>query len=208
MKFLDRPPRFLFFTGAGGMGKASIACAAALRLAAAGRRVLLVSTDPASNAGLVFGAGSDRQIVTVPKVANLSLLVVEPQEAARDYRERIVGPARRRLPAEVLESMEAQLSAASATEVASFDTFTRLLDDPAQAADYEHILFDTAPSGHTIHVLQLPWVWSGFLEAEGRSPDGSASGLELQRAQYRSAVETLADPTRSRQVTVARRARE
>jgi len=206
MEFLEQPPRFLFFTGKGGVGKTSIACATAIRLAESGKRVLLVSTDPASNVGQVFGIAIGNHITPVPAVANLSALEIDPQAAAQAYRDRIVGPARGVLAADVVKGMEEQLSGACTTEIAAFDEFTELLVDSELTAAYEHILFDTAPTGHTIRLLQLPGAWSGFLEAGQGDASclGPLAGLDKQRSQYREAVEALADPRRTRLVLVAR----
>ncbi|MCX7087492.1 MAG: arsenical pump-driving ATPase [Methylococcales bacterium] len=180
MKFLDQPPRFLFFTGKGGVGKTSVACATAIRLADAGRRVLLVSTDPASNVGQVFGIRIGNQITAILAVPGLAALEIDPQAAAQLYRDRIVGPVRGVLPDAVVKSIEEQLSGACTTEIAAFDEFTALLVDSALTADYEHIIFDTAPTGHTIRLLQLPGAWNGFLE-EGKG-DASCLGPLAQRS--------------------------
>jgi arsenite-transporting ATPase len=206
MKFLDQPPRFLFFTGKGGVGKTSIACATAIRLAEGGARVLLVSTDPASNVGQVFGVAIGNRVTALPAVPRLSALEIDPQAAAQAYRDRIVGPVRGVLPDGVVKGIEEQLSGACTTEIAAFDEFTELLTNPALLADYEHIVFDTAPTGHTIRLLQLPGAWSGFLESGKGDASclGPLAGLEKQRAQYRDAVDALADPTRTRLVLVAR----
>ena len=156
MKFLEQPPRFLIFTGKGGVGKTSIACATAIRLAEGGARVLLVSTDPASNVGQVFGVDIGNHVTALSAVPRLSALEIDPQAAAQVYRDRIVGPVRGVLPDSVVKSIEEQLSGACTTEIAAFDEFTELLTNPALLADYEHIVFDTAPTGHTIRLLQLP----------------------------------------------------
>jgi arsenite-transporting ATPase len=206
MNFLDQPPRFLFFTGKGGVGKTSIACATAIQLAETGQRVLLVSTDPASNVGQVFGIRIGNRITVIPGVARLSALEIDPQAAAQAYRDRIVGPVRGVLPETVVKGIEEQLSGACTTEIAAFDEFTALLTDTALTTGYDHIVFDTAPTGHTIRLLQLPGAWSGFLE-EGKGDAsclGPLAGLEKQRTQYKDAVESLADPGRTRLVLVAR----
>jgi arsenite-transporting ATPase len=150
MKFLEQSPRYFFFTGKGGVGKTSIACATAIQLAEAGQRVLLVSTDPASNVGQVFGVSIGNQITAIPAVPRLSALEIDPQAAAQAYRDRIVGPVRGVLPEAVVDGIEEQLSGACTTEIAAFDEFTALLTDSALTAGYDHILFDTAPTGHTI----------------------------------------------------------
>ncbi len=206
MKFLDQPPRFLFFTGKGGVGKTSIACATAIQLAANGKHVLLVSTDPASNVGQVFGISIGNTVTHVPAVPNLSALEIDPQAAAQVYRDRIVGPVRGILPDDVVRGIEEQLSGACTTEIAAFDEFTSLLVDSPLTADYDHIVFDTAPTGHTIRLLQRPGAWSGFLE-EGKGDAsclGPLAGLEKQREQYKAAVEALADDKRTRLILVAR----
>ena len=206
MRFLDQPPRFLFFTGKGGVGKTSIACATAIQLAANGKRVLLVSTDPASNVGQVFGISIGNNITAVPAVPNLAALEIDPQAAAQSYRDRIVGPVRGILPEAVVKGIEEQLSGACTTEIAAFDEFTSLLIDSPLTAEYDHIVFDTAPTGHTIRLLQLPGAWSGFLD-EGKGDAsclGPLAGLEKQREQYKAAVDALADDKRTRLILVAR----
>ncbi|MDZ7785217.1 MAG: arsenical pump-driving ATPase [Halioglobus sp.] len=206
MNFLDHPPRFFFFTGKGGVGKTSIACATAVKLAGEGKRVLLVSTDPASNVGQVFGATIGNAMTAIQAVPNLSALEIDPQAAAQAYRDRIVGPVRGVLPDTVVKGIEEQLSGACTTEIAAFDEFTALLIDSSLTEDYDHILFDTAPTGHTIRLLQLPGAWSGFLE-EGKGDAsclGPLAGLEKQREQYKAAVDALADAARTRLVLVAR----
>jgi arsenite-transporting ATPase len=206
MKFLDNAPRFLFFTGKGGVGKTSIACATAIQLASDGLRVLLVSTDPASNVGQVFGIKIGNTITDVPAVDRLSALEIDPQAAAQLYRDRIIGPVRGVLPADVVQGMEEQLSGACTTEIAAFDEFTTLLTDPALLLCYDHVIFDTAPTGHTIRLLQLPGAWSGFLEAGQGDASclGPLAGLEKQQTRYKEAVQALNNPERTRLVLVAR----
>ncbi|WP_045227245.1 arsenical pump-driving ATPase [Methyloterricola oryzae] len=206
MRFLDAPPRYLFFTGKGGVGKTSIACATAIRLAETGKCVLLVSTDPASNVGQVFGASIGPVICPIEAVKGLDALEIDPQAAAQGYRDRIVGPVRGLLPESVVRGIEEQLSGACTTEIAAFDEFTELLTDSERVAGYEHIVFDTAPTGHTIRLLQLPGAWSGFLE-EGKGDAsclGPLAGLEKQRTQYKAALGALADRSRTRLILVAR----
>ncbi|QDQ95357.1 arsenical pump-driving ATPase [Rhodococcus sp. WB9] len=206
MKFLDTPPRFLFFTGKGGVGKTSIACAAAITLARAGKRVLLVSTDPASNVGQVFGLTIGNTVTDVAAVRGLSALEIDPEQAADAYRERIIGPVRGLLPEKELASITEQLSGSCTTEIASFNEFTTLLTDHHTVTDFDHVLFDTAPTGHTIRLLQLPGSWTDFLSAGKGDASclGPMSGLEKQRTIYADAVAALADPQRTRLVLVTR----
>ena len=206
MRFLEHPPTFLFFTGKGGVGKTSLSCATAIYLARQSKKVLLVSTDPASNVGQVFSQTIGNHITAIHAVAGLSALEIDPQLAAQQYRERIVGPVRGQLPDSVVKSIEEQLSGACTTEIAAFDEFTALLTDAQLIAGYDHIIFDTAPTGHTIRLLQLPGAWSGFIETNpgGASCLGPLSGLEKQRQRYADAVKALSDPDRTRLILVAR----
>lgn len=153
MQFLDHPPRYLFFTGKGGVGKTSLACATAIRLAEGGGKVLLVSTDPASNVGQVFEREIGNRITAIDAVPGLSALEIDPEAAAAAYRDRIVGPVRGVLPDEVVRGIEEQLSGACTTEIAAFDEFTGLLIDGEITRGFDHIVFDTAPTGHTIRLL-------------------------------------------------------
>lgn len=204
--FLADPPRFLFFTGKGGVGKTSVACATALHLAGAGRRVLIVSTDPASNVGQVLGLHIGNTVTPIPAVPGLSGLEIDPEQAADAYRERIIGPVRGLLPDKEIASITEQLSGSCTTEVASFNEFTDLLADPALTAEYDHVVFDTAPTGHTIRLLRLPGSWTRFLEAGKGDASclGPLAGLDKQRAAYAAAVDMLTDPTRARLVLVTR----
>lgn len=204
--FLTDPPRFVFFTGKGGVGKTSIACATAVALADAGSRVLLVSTDPASNIGQVFGCELGNTITELAAVPGLAAIEIDPQQAAEAYRERIVAPVRGLLPEREIASITEQLSGSCTTEVASFDEFTGLLTDETVIGDFDHVLFDTAPTGHTIRLLQLPGSWTDFLNVGKGDASclGPLAGLEKQRSAYANAVAALQDPTRTRLVLVAR----
>ena len=206
MRFLDNPPRFLFFTGKGGVGKTSVACATALELAARGSRVLLVSTDPASNIGQVFDITIGNTITDISSVPGLSALEIDPEQAAQAYRERIIAPVRGLLPESEIAGITESLSGSCTTEIASFDEFTNLLTDSVAYGRYDHIVFDTAPTGHTIRLLQLPGSWTEFLAngAGDASCLGPMSGLEKHRTVYANAVEQLTDPTRTRLVLVTR----
>ncbi len=206
MKFLEAAPRFLFFTGKGGVGKTSIACATAIKLAESGRRVLLVSTDPASNVGQVFGVTIGDKVTIIPDILNLSALEIDPQVAAQVYRERITGPVRGKLPEAVVKGIEEQLSGACTTEIAAFDEFTALLTNSDLISRFDHIIFDTAPTGHTIRLLQLPVAWRDFLELGKGDASclGPLAGLKKQREQYEAAVEALSDGKQTRLVLVAR----
>lgn len=206
MHLLDRAPRYLFFTGKGGVGKTSSASATAIALADRGRRVLLVSTDPASNLGEVLDTPLRERATPVAAVPGLSALDIDPQAAARAYRERLVGPYRGKLPDAAVRSIEEQLSGACTVEIAAFDEFAKLLGTPDIAGAFDHIVFDTAPTGHTLRLLALPAAWSGFLEssAGGASCLGPLAGLQAQQALYASAQRMLVDPALTALVLVSR----
>ncbi len=207
MHLVDHPTRLLFFTGKGGVGKTSLACATAVALADRGKRVLLVSTDPASNLGQVFGFTiGESEPTPVPGVPRLFALNINPEAAARAYRDRLVGPVRGVLPAETVKAMEEQLSGACTTEIAAFDEFTGLLERTGTEQAFDHVIFDTAPTGHTLRLLQLPTAWTNFFDSTtaGASCLGPLSGLEKQRHQYADAVATLADQATTTVVLVAR----
>jgi len=205
-RFLAAPTRFLFFTGKGGVGKTSLACASAIALADNGNRVLLVSTDPASNLDEVLGVNLTSAPTGVPTVPRLAALNIDPAAAAAAYREKLVGPCRGKLPEALVRSMEEQLSGACTVEIAAFDEFSKLLGEPGATAGYDHVIFDTAPTGHTLRLLSLPGAWTGFLSGSttGNSCLGPLAGLEKQRGIYEQAVASLADGERTTLILVSR----
>ncbi len=206
MEFLKHTTRNLFFTGKGGVGKTSVACAAAVKLADAGKRVLLVSTDPASNLDEVLGTPLQHHPTPIPSIANLFAMNLDPEKSAADYRERMVGPYRTLLPAAAIASMEEQFSGSCTLEIAAFDEFSRLLGDAAATADFDHVIFDTAPTGHTLRLLTLPSAWSGFMESNttGTSCLGPLAGLQAQQVLYQDTVKALSDPAVTTLVMVTR----
>ena len=206
LPYLERLPRFVFFTGKGGVGKTSLACATAVRLAEGGASVLLVSTDPASNVGQAFDVTIGNRITAIPGVPGLDAIEIDPQQAADAHRAAIIDPVRELLPASEIAAMTEQLSGACTTEIASFNEFAALLADDDRTAGYQHVLFDTAPTGHTIRLLQLPGEWTSYL-SDGKgdvSCLGPVAGLDRLRTDYAGALRTLTDPTRTRLVLVSR----
>ncbi|MCU0714655.1 MAG: arsenical pump-driving ATPase [Pirellula sp.] len=212
--FLEHAPRNLFFTGKGGVGKTSVACATAVKLADQGKRVLLVSTDPASNLDEVLGVSLTNKPTPVPLHASgaiatsstLYALNLDPEKAAAEYRERMVAPYRGLLPPAAIASMEEQFSGSCTLEIAAFDEFSRLLGDPTATHSFDHVVFDTAPTGHTLRLLTLPSAWSGFMEqnTSGTSCLGPLAGLQAQQSLYRETVKALSDPATTTLVLVAR----
>ena len=195
MNLLQNPTRNLLFTGKGGVGKTSIACATAVSLAESGKRVLLVSTDPASNLDEVLETPLGIRPTPVAKMTGLHAMNVDPEEAARLYRERVVGPYRELLPKSAVDSIEEQLSGACTIEIAAFDEFAKLLGDRIATVEYDHIIFDTAPTGHTLRLLQLPAAWTGFIESNmgGTSCLGPLAGLQAQKELYSNALQALSN---------------
>lgn len=206
MTFLDQPTRFLFFTGKGGVGKTAVACAAALRLADAGRRVLLVSTDPASNLGEMLRVRLGTHPTAVPGVEHLAAMDIDPDRAAEEYRERVVAPYRSVWTEPQLRALREQLAGACTVEIAAFDEFTGLLAGGGDAADYDHVLFDTAPTGHTLRLLSLPRAWTTFLASTTAEASclGPHSGLKSQQSRFAEALAALGDPARTTLVLVTR----
>ncbi len=206
MKFLEQTTRNLFFTGKGGVGKTSVACAAAVRLADAGKKVLLVSTDPASNLDEVLGTPLGHHPTVVPSVPGLSAMNLDPEKSAAEYRERMVGPYRGMLPAAAVASMEEQFSGSCTLEIAAFDEFSRLLGDASATSEFDHVIFDTAPTGHTLRLLTLPSAWAGFMDKNttGTSCLGPLAGLQAQQKLYKDTVKALGDPKVTTLVLVAR----
>jgi arsenite-transporting ATPase len=204
LSLLQRPPRFLFFTGKGGVGKTSLSCACALALADAGRRVLLVSTDPASNLDEMLGVALSDRPTAVPGAPGLEAMNIDPDAAAEAYRTRVIEQMPAQSTDEERGTVREQLSGACTTEIAAFDEFIGLLagDSPG----HDHVVFDTAPTGHTLRLLSLPKAWTGFLEGNDRGASclGPHSGLKMQESRFRVGLQALADPARTRIVLVSR----
>jgi arsenite/tail-anchored protein-transporting ATPase len=198
--------RYLFFTGKGGVGKTSLSCATALKLAESGKRVLLVSADPASNLDEVLETSLTNQPKPIPGAPGLHALNINPVAAAAAYRERLIGPMRGLLPESALRSMEEQLSGSCTVEIAAFDEFSGLIGNADAAREFDHVVFDTAPTGHTLRLMSLAKAWDQFLDnnTSGASCLGPLAGLEKQRAIYEATVQSLADASATTLFLVSR----
>lgn len=198
--------KYLFFTGKGGVGKTSTACASAISLADMGKEVLLISTDPASNLQDVFETELNNKGVRIEGVDGLTVINLDPIEAANEYKESVVSPYRGKLPDSVIENMEEQLSGSCTVEIAAFNEFSKFITAADLKDKYDYIIFDTAPTGHTLRMLQLPSAWTSFISesTHGASCLGQLSGLEEEKETYKYAVETLADGSLTSLVLVAR----
>ena len=198
--------RYAFFTGKGGVGKTSLSSATGLALADSGRRVLIVSTDPASNLDEVLGTPLASAPTAIADAPGLFALNIDPEAAAHAYKERMVAPYRGILPAAAIASMEEQFSGACTVEIAAFDEFAKLLGDPDATEGFDHVIFDTAPTGHTLRLLTLPSAWSGFIASStgGASCLGPLAGLEKQKALYAATVTQLSDPAMTTLILVSR----
>lgn len=198
--------KYSFFTGKGGVGKTSIACATAVGLADLGKKILLISTDPASNLQDVFGQELNGHGTDISEVPGLVVVNLDPEKAAAEYRESVISPYRGKLPESVIRNMEEQLSGSCTVEIAAFNEFSDFITDEAKQREYDHIIFDTAPTGHTLRMLQLPSAWSTFISesTHGVSCLGQLSGLEERKGIYKQAVSTLSDEKVTSLVLVAR----
>lgn len=198
--------KYLFFTGKGGVGKTSTACAVAVTLADLGKKIMLVSTDPASNLQDVFDRELNNKGVKIKDVPNLIVANFSPEDAAAEYRESVIAPYRGKLPEAVLNNMEEQLSGSCTVEIAAFNEFSAMITNKSVSNEYDHIIFDTAPTGHTLRMLQLPSAWSNFISesTHGASCLGQLAGLEDKKEMYKKAVDTLADKERTTLILVSR----
>lgn len=198
--------KYLFFTGKGGVGKTSIACATAVGLADKGKKILLISTDPASNLQDVFNQPLNGHGSAIADVPGLTVVNLDPEQAAAEYRERVIAPFKGKLPASVIQNMEEQLSGSCTVEIAAFNEFSDFITDIQKQDEYDHIIFDTAPTGHTLRMLQLPSAWSTFISesTHGASCLGQLSGLEERKEIYKKAVGTLSNAQTTQLVLVSR----
>jgi len=198
--------KYLFFTGKGGVGKTSTACAAAVNLADRGKKVLLISTDPASNLQDVFNTELNGKGVQIEGAPGLVVANLDPEEAAREYRESVIAPYRGKLPDSVIINMEEQLSGSCTVEIAAFDQFSNFITDKTTEDEYDYIIFDTAPTGHTLRMLQLPSAWSNFISesTHGASCLGQLAGLQDKKDMYIDAVANLADEAKTTLILVSR----
>ncbi|WP_252232108.1 arsenical pump-driving ATPase [Clostridium sp. ZBS15] len=198
--------KYLFFTGKGGVGKTSTACATAVSLADEGKKIMLISTDPASNLQDVFNTELNNKGVQINEVPNLVVANFDPEHAAAEYKESVIGPYRGKLPEAVLNNMEEQLSGSCTVEIAAFNEFSGFITDEKAANEYDHIIFDTAPTGHTLRMLQLPSAWSNFISesTHGASCLGQLAGLESKKEVYKNAVANLADDRKTTLILVSR----
>ena len=198
--------KYLFFTGKGGVGKTSTSCATAMALADAGKKVFLISTDPASNLQDVFETELDNKGKAIDHVPGLTVANLNPEEAASEYRESVVGPYRGKMPESVIQNMEEQLSGSCTVEIAAFNEFSHFITDETIQDAYDYIIFDTAPTGHTLRMLALPSAWNSFIDENttGASCMGQLSGLGEQKTMYEKAVATLSDPKMTTLMLVAR----
>lgn len=201
---LRAPTRFLFFTGKGGVGKTSLACATAIALADRGNKVLLVSTDPASNLDEMLGAVLADRPRPIGSAPGLFAMNINPEAAAEAYRVRVLEQMEASASDDERATVREQLSGACTTEIAAFDEFVGLL--AGDAPDFDHVVFDTAPTGHTLRLLSLPKAWTGFLAGNDRGASclGPHSGLKMREERFRKGLEALGDRSLTSIVLVTR----
>lgn len=186
--------KYIFFSGKGGVGKTSLSCATAVMLANQGAKTLLVTTDPASNLGDVFGQKVSLDAKEVQGAARLFIQEINPHDALQSYKDRALAPLKALFPEDVVQAAAEKMSGPCTEEVATFDQFIACMHQP----DYDWVVFDTAPTGHTLRLLELPSSWSLHIEASakgsGQTCIGSVDALTASKAQYDNAVRALADP--------------
>lgn len=197
---------FLFFTGKGGVGKTSLSCATAVRLADEGKRVLLVSTDPASNLEDVLESKVYEKISPVNGIDNLFAININPEVSAEEYRNRVTEPLNDLLPAAAIKKIKEELSGACTTEIASFDEFSRFISRENEGGTFDVVIFDTAPTGHTLRLLELPAAWSDFSKEnpDGASCLGPTSALKSSQERYNTVVSRLRDAAQTTFYIVSR----
>jgi arsenite-transporting ATPase len=198
--------RFLFFTGKGGVGKTSLACATAVKLADEGNRVLLISTDPASNLEDVLESPVKTEVTAHKLLGNLYTVNTNPETAAKEYRHRVIDPLNGIVSDNEINKIREGLAGACTTEIASFDEFSRFITGEGSAAGYDVVIFDTAPTGHTIRLLELPAAWDDFLQGNpnGATCIGPSSALRSSKERYRKVVNSLRDAHQTTFYLVAR----
>lgn len=203
---LQKIPKFLFFTGKGGVGKTSMSCTIAYALAKKGKKVLLISTDPASNLDEVLDTVLSSTPRAVKGVENLEAMNINPVIAAQEYKEKMVGPYRGILPDAAIEQMQEQLSGACTVEIAGFNEFSRYVGDENIILKYDNIILDTAPTGHTLRLLSLPSAWNDFIanNSTGSSCLGPVSGLAEYKKLYDNVVKNLKDEEKTLLILVSR----
>lgn len=195
MKNKNTSSIFLFFTGKGGVGKTSLACATAVKLADEGKRVLLISTDPASNLEDVLQSPVKNEITPHKIVGNLFTININPEVSAQEYRDRAIAPLKGVAPQDQINKVVEQLSGACTTEIASFDEFSRFITGEGSIQNFDIVIFDTAPTGHTIRLLELPAAWDTFLDnnPKGASCIGPSTALKSSKERYKKVVASLRD---------------
>jgi len=198
--------KYIFFTGKGGVGKTSAACAVAVNLADQGKKIMLVSTDPASNLQDVFNTELNNKGTVIKEVPNLVVANFNPEDAAKEYRESVISPYRGKLPDAVIKNMEEQLSGSCTVEIAAFNEFSNFITDEKIQKEFDHIIFDTAPTGHTLRMLQLPSAWSNFISenTHGASCLGQLAGLEGKKEVYKNTVRNLSNKEKTILILVSR----
>ena len=202
----DIKTKYLFFTGKGGVGKTSLACATAVEMADAGKVVLLVSTDPASNLKDVLESQVDEQIKPVKGIDRLFAINIDPENSAEEYRNRVTRPLVGISSKEEIKKIREDLSGACTTEIASFDEFSRFVSGETEGTQFDVIIFDTAPTGHTLRLLELPAAWSSFTDEnpDGASCLGPTSALKSGKERYHTVVNRLRDASLTSFYIVAR----
>lgn len=180
--------RYLFFLGKGGVGKSTVASLSSVYLADKGFRTLLLTTDPASHLHDIMGQAVGHIPAEIKGVRNLWAARIGQKEALHEYRERILG-ALKDCDESARRSVEEDLNSPCAEEMAALEKFIAYFEPKG----YDVIVFDTAPTGHTLRLLELPADWKGLIDLGTLTQQTSGESP----ARYVNVIETMRDRTRT-----------
>ncbi|HKL41638.1 MAG TPA: ArsA family ATPase [Clostridia bacterium] len=157
--------KIIFFGGKGGVGKTSCSSAFAYNHANMGEKVLLVSTDPAHSVSDLFNKKIGDRVTKLDY--NLFAFEIDAQRESEKYISSIRNNLSKIVSPVILEELKKQLDAASVSpgshESALFDKMIQLINE--ESKNYDLIIFDTAPTGHTVRLLTLPEVLGAWINS-------------------------------------------
>ncbi|NBG87180.1 ArsA family ATPase [Isachenkonia alkalipeptolytica] len=180
----------IFFSGKGGVGKTSMACITAVETAKKGFRTLLLTTDPASHIGNVLDCPITDEITNVHNQENLYAVKIDQKKATEEYKEQVLQDARDKFDQTTIMAMEEELDSPCTEEMASFQKFV----DYAGGSDYEVIVVDTAPTGHTLRLLELPMDWSKQIQMKAGVSTEISKEDQIQKDRFDRVINMMKNP--------------